>query len=307
MEEPPARRQRPTSAESRLRCRTTTRTERARSARSCQRRATLTPQSPTGPRNLARDFALGCNFSRHPEPAPSRPRTPASARRSVRTRSKDRTSGAVAARCLPPALIVHAQVPSGRTAMLASTAPTAENSAATTMKPSSLTRTPAILQPNAVQRNPVPARRATPRPPRPSCIPRPLLRPLRAAPRPPRVLSPSGADGPAAARHRRAAAPPLGCRSQEGRRRLETRPRPRSTVAVCVLNRRVLPRRAARTRCLRLRPRPPHRVDKRQRDIQIQDVFRRPVLRPHQESVLPLGAPRCVLREDEQQRQFQIR
>ena len=53
-----------------------------------------------------------------------------------------------------PALIRHAHVPSGATTILISTGPSPVSSAVITMKPSSLTRMPAIPQPNAVQRKP---------------------------------------------------------------------------------------------------------------------------------------------------------
>ena len=57
------------------------------------------------------------------------------------------------ARCLSPALILHAQLPSGPTAMLASTGPSPGSTAVITIKWSSLTRTPARPSPKAEQKN----------------------------------------------------------------------------------------------------------------------------------------------------------
>ena len=104
----------------------------ARVRRSARERTALArvarrhPGHPGGPSTAARRTCLGspdttlaavvgcgnhagvgvCPTGHCPEPG-----TPTSARRSLTTRSKDRASGAVDARCVRPALTVHAQVP----------------------------------------------------------------------------------------------------------------------------------------------------------------------------------------------------
>ena len=74
----------------------------------------------------------------------ARPRIPTSSKRFSSTRSNASGSGAVDARCVSPAVILHAHVPSGPTTILVSTGPSPTSSAVTTMKPSSLTRMPAM-------------------------------------------------------------------------------------------------------------------------------------------------------------------
>ena len=61
------------------------------------------------------------------------------------------------------------------------------------------------------------------------------------------------------------------------------------------------------TAVFRFRLRLQHGADQRRRNTEIQHIFRRLVLRPHQESVLPQGAVRRVLHEHEQQRKLQRR
>ena len=71
----------------------------------------------------------------------------------MRIRSKEWASGAVEARCLSPALILHAQLPSGFTAMLVSTGPSPGGVAVMTIELSPLTRTPVRPSPKSEQKN----------------------------------------------------------------------------------------------------------------------------------------------------------
>ena len=69
------------------------------------------------------------------------------------TRSHDEASGVTNAMCVMPAVILQAYVPpSGPTATFTSTRASPGNSFAITMKPSSLTRTPAMPSPKVEQR-----------------------------------------------------------------------------------------------------------------------------------------------------------